>query len=58
MTKGTPLMLLGPTAVGLVGGAGFILAAGLIFLMPGAFALPKGERTLPSAKLDNLGEAN
>ncbi|HET60013.1 MAG TPA: CPBP family intramembrane metalloprotease [Chloroflexi bacterium] len=37
MTRGTPLLLLGPTPVGLVGGIGFIAFALLIFSLPGAF---------------------
>ena len=37
MARGTPLMLLGPTAVGLIGGLGFIAVALLIFVIPGAF---------------------
>jgi uncharacterized protein len=37
MARGTPLMLLGPTPVGLIGGVGFIAVALLIFLIPGTF---------------------
>jgi membrane protease YdiL (CAAX protease family) len=39
MVKGAPLLLLGPSAVGLVGGSGFILAAVLILVIPGAMRM-------------------
>ena len=36
MVQGAPLLLLGPSAMGVVGGSGFILAAVLILVIPGA----------------------
>lgn len=40
MTTGAPLLLLGPSAVGLIGGIGFIIVSALIMAIPGAFRLP------------------
>lgn len=44
MTRGTPLLLLGPTPVGLVGGIGFITVGVLIFVIPGAFRVKDAVR--------------
>ncbi len=39
-TRGEPLLLLGPTMAGVIGSAGFALAAIILFLSPGALAAP------------------